>query len=133
MESAQANTYMQIGKGLLISFVATLIGILIFALLLTLTNLSENTTPVVIIAISFVSILIGTTISTRKIHKNGMINGGIVGGIYVLLLYIISSLVNTGFTLNIYTIIMMIAGIIAGLIGGILGINSWNKWKTSNI
>lgn len=124
MESAQANTYMQIGKGLLISFVATLIGILIFALILTLTNLSENTTPVVIIAISFVSILIGTTISTRKIHKNGMINGGIVGGIYVLLLYIISSLVNTGFTLNIYTIIMMIAGIIAGLIGGILGINS---------
>lgn len=133
MESAQTNTYMQIGKGLLISFVTTLIGILIFALILTLTNLSENTIPVVIIAISFVSILIGTTISTRKIHKNGMINGGIVGGIYVLLLYIISSLVNTGFTLNIYTIIMMIAGIIAGLIGGILGINSWNKWKTSNI
>ena len=53
-----------------------------------------------------------------------MINGGAIGGIYVLLLYLISSIINTGFDLNVYTIVMIVLGIIAGLIGGIIGINS---------
>lgn len=124
MENVKENTYIKIFKGLLISFAITLIGILIFALILTYSNISESTIPIVIIAISFISILIGSTISTRKISKNGMINGGIIGGIYVAILYLISSIVSTGFSINIYTIFMIILGIIAGLVGGILGINS---------
>ena len=124
MENVKENTYIKIFKGLIMSFTITLIGILIFALILTYSNISESTIPIVIIAISFVSILIGSTISTRKISKNGMINGGIIGGIYIAILYLISSIVNTGFSVNIYTIFMIILGIIAGLVGGILGINS---------
>ena len=124
MENVKENTYIKIFKGLIMSFTITLIGILIFALILTYSNISESTIPIVIIAISFVSILIGSTISTRKISKNGMINGGIIGGIYVAILYLISSIVSTGFSINIYTIFMIILGIIAGLVGGILGINS---------
>ncbi len=124
MENVQEDRYIKMLKGLAVSFIITLVGIFIFALLLTYTNIPESTIPIVIIAISFISILIGATISTRKISKNGMINGGIIGGIYVILLYLISSIINTGFTFNIYTIIMIIAGIVAGLIGGIFGINS---------
>ena len=117
MENIQENTYIKILKGLLISIAVSLIGIFIFSILLTYTNISENTIPIVIIAISFISILIGATISTRKIHKNGMMNGGIIGGLYVSLLYLISSIINTGFAFNKYTIIMIIIGIIGGLIG----------------
>lgn len=124
MENVKENTYIKIFKGLIMSFTITLIGILIFALILTYSNIAENTIPIVIIGISFISILIGSTISTRKISKNGMINGGIIGGIYIAILYLISSIVNTGFSVNIYTIFMIILGIIAGLVGGILGINS---------
>ena len=124
MEEVKENVYLKLLKGLGISMIVTLIGIFLFAVLLTYTNISEATIPIVIIAISFISILIGATISTRKITKNGMMNGGIIGGTYVILLYLLSSLLGAGFSFNIYTIIMMIAGIIAGLLGGILGINS---------
>jgi len=124
MEGVGNNMYAKILKGLAISFATTLIGILIYSVLLTYSNISENTIPIVIIAITFLSILIGATISTRKVSKNGMINGGIIGGIYVLMLYLVSSIINTGFNVNMYTIIMIALGIIAGLIGGILGINS---------
>lgn len=124
MENIQENRYIKMVKGLGIAFMITLIGIFIFAVLLTYTNIPETTISIVIIVISFISILIGSTISTRKISKNGMINGGAIGGIYVILLYLISSILNTGFIFNVYTIVMIIAGIVAGLIGGILGINS---------
>ena len=88
------------------------------------TNISDSIIPIVIVFLTFVSILIGSIISMRKVSKNGLINGAIIGGTYVLLLYLISSILNTGFTFNIYTVIMIIAGIISGIIGGIIGINS---------
>ncbi len=120
----QENVYIKIFKGLVIAFGITLILMFLYSLLLTYSNISENTIPIIIIGITFVSILIGSTISTRKLSKNGMLNGGIVGGTYILLLYLISSIISGNFSLNIYSIFMIILGIVAGLVGGILGINS---------
>ena len=123
IETSSNNMAIRIFKGLLFSFVITLVSIFIFSIILTYSNISESIIPIVIIVITFISIFIGTMIGVRKINKNGMINGAIIGGSYVLLLYFISSLLNTGFTLNIYTIIMIVVGIISGIIGGIIGVN----------
>ena len=118
------NIPIKIIKGLTISFIVTLATIFIFSVLLTYTNLSENIIPIVIIVLTFVSILIGTILSMKKTLKNGMINGAIIGGLYVIMLYTISSFLNTGFALNTYTIIMIISGIISGVIGGIIAVNT---------
>ena len=118
------NTIVKLGKGLLISILVTLLAIFIFSILLAYTNISERVIPIVIIIMTFISILIGSIISMRKVSNNGMINGAIIGGTYVMLHYLISSILNTGFGLNVYTIIMVIAGIISGIIGGIIGVNS---------
>ena len=118
------SSAIRILKGLMISFILTLISILIFSIILTYSNISEKIIPIVIIILTFISILIGTIIGVRKISKNGMLNGAIIGGTYVILLYFISSLLNTGFAFNTYTILMIMAGIISGIIGGIIGINT---------
>ena len=117
------NIIVKLGKGILISLLVTLLAIFIFSILLAYTNISERVIPIVIIIMTFISILIGSIISMRKVSNNGMINGAIIGGTYVMLLYLISSILNTGFSINVYTIIMIIAGIISGLIGGIIGVN----------
>ena len=119
-----SNGILKITKGLMISFIISLISIFIFSVILTYSNISENIIPIVKIILTCISILVGSIISTRNINKNCMLNGGIIGGIYVILLYMISSIINTGFNINVYTIFMMILGIVAGLIGGIVGINS---------
>jgi len=118
------STPIKIVKGLSISFLVTLVTIFIFSIILTYTNISEAIIPTVIIVLTFVSILIGTIISMKKASKNGLINGAIIGGTYVILLYIISSFLNTGFALNGYTIGMIISGIISGIIGGIIAVNT---------
>lgn len=123
-ETSSDNNLIKIFKGLICSFIITLISIFIFSAILTYTNISEKIIPIVIIILTFISILIGSMLSTKSISKNGMMNGAIIGGAYVILLYLISSLLNTGFALNIYTIVMIIAGIISGIIGGILGVNT---------
>lgn len=98
------STPIKIVKGLIISFIVTLVTIFIFSIILTYTNISEVIIPAAIIVLTFVSILIGTIISMKRTSKNGLINGAIIGGAYVILLYVISSSLNTGFALNGYTI-----------------------------
>lgn len=118
------NGILRITKGLIISFFISLISIFILALILTYSSISEKIIPITIMILTFISVLIGSVISTRKVSKNGMLNGGMIGGCYVIFLYLISSILNTGFQLNLYSILMIIVGMVAGLIGGIIGINS---------
>lgn len=110
-------------KGSFIAIIVSIILLLIYASLLTYTNISEETMTPVVIIISGISILIGSTISSMKIKKQGMVNGALVGLIYILFIYILSSMLLTGFTINIKTMIMMIVGTVAGMIGGIVGVN----------
>lgn len=117
------NNLNYIMKGIIASIIFSLLSLIVFAALLTYTNLSEGSIYPVVIILSTLSILIGSSISTIKIKKNGLLNGSIIGATYIFLLYIISSIVNTGFGVNTYTIIMMIAGVLAGIIGGIVGVN----------
>ena len=56
-------------KGTAISFLATIIALTVFAVLLTYTELSENTVKPVIITITGISILFGSSIGTKKIRK----------------------------------------------------------------
>ena len=117
------RNYMTILKGVLISFILTLVLVFIFALILTYSNLQESAIFPAILLITAISILIGSSISTIKLKKNGILNGGIIGLIYILLLYLISSIVGTGFALNLNSILIMLAGIAGGMLGGIVGVN----------
>ena len=109
--------------GSIVSFVITIIGLIIFSCLLTYTSIQESTIPAVTIIISGVSILIGSTISMSNVRKNGIINGAAVGLIYILLIYLLSSIIESDFSLNIHSIFMIIASILAGGLGGIIGVN----------
>jgi len=111
-------------KGILISFLFTLCMLIIFSVLLVYTNLSEQTIRPVIITITGISILIGSSLGTRKLHKNGLLSGGIIGSSYILLLYLISSTLNSNFSINWVSIIMIIVGLIGGIFGGVIGVNT---------
>ena len=96
----------------------------IFAIVLTYTSVSENTIVPVIIVVTGISILVGTILESRKIVKNGIWLGGIIGLVYVLILYIISSLLNADFSINTQSFILILVAIFSGMIGGIIGVNN---------
>lgn len=117
------NNLVRILKGSGASIVITLVLLLIYSALLTYTSLNENTMSIFIIGITAISILAGSLISSLNIRKNGLTNGALVGLIYILVIYLLSSIIGQNFSLNMYSIIMMIASVIAGAIGGIIGVN----------
>lgn len=111
-------------KGTAISFLATIIALTIFAVLLTYTELSENTIKPVIITVTGISILLGSSLGTRKLHKNGLVTGSVIGVLYILIIYFISSIMNSNFTLSWVSAIMIGVGVIGGVLGGIIGVNT---------
>lgn len=110
-------------RGSVISIILTLIALIIFSVILANTQISENTMKPVITVISAISILIGSIVSVSKIKKMGIVNGAIVGGIYIIIIYVLSSIISSNFSINLSSLILMVASIIAGILGGIIGVN----------
>lgn len=123
MEVVSQNNFVRILKGSVVSIIITLVILFVFALLLAYTNMSENMITPIVIIVSAISILIGSIISSRRIRKQGLINGGFVGLIYIITIYLLSSIIQKDFGMNIYSIIMVIACVMAGCLGGIIGVN----------
>ena len=121
--SENGNNIKKVIKGSAFSIIITLIGLLIYSIILSYTSVSESTIPTIVIIITEISILIGSTISTSNIKKNGIINGMFVGLIYIAIIYLLSSIVTGNFLLNITSIIMIITSVLTGALGGIIGVN----------
>lgn len=122
-ESELKKNTVRILKGSAFAIIFSLILLLAFALLLTYTELSEETIVPVVITVVGISILVGSMVSTRKIKKNGLINGGLVGLIYVIILYLASSLCLVGFSISMQSFILLAVAMLTGMIGGVIGVN----------
>lgn len=121
-EGTKSNL-IRILKGSGIAILSTLILLIIYSAILTYTNINESTMKITIIAITAISILIGSFISSSNIKRNGLTNGALVGLIYIVTIYLLSSIVSQNFMLSVTSVVMIIASILAGAIGGIIAVN----------
>lgn len=123
MQISPNNSIVNIFKGVVISLISTVLLLIIFSVILTYTNIQENVINPVIMIITAISILIGSSIGNTKIKKNGLINGGAIGALYIIIIYLVSSLLNWRFSLEIQSIIMIAVSVMFGILGGIIGVN----------
>ena len=114
---------MVIGKSVLIAYAITFISTVIYSMLLAYTNVSESTIPTCMFVISVASVFMASSFAVIKIKENGLKNGGLVGFIYIFILYILSSITSVGFVVSSYAISTIIFNILLGMVGGIIGVN----------
>lgn len=110
-------------KGVLLGYGITLILLIIYSAVLAYTNVSESSIPLVLFVIGLASVFISSSLTVTKLKKNGLKNGGLIGLCYVMILYILSSIYQTGFSLTKYSILTIILYIALGMFGGIVGVN----------
>jgi len=94
-----------------------------FCVFLKFTDFPLKYMSTAVIITTLLSIVIAGWISTKNVKSKGWLNGAIVGFIYMLILYLVSSIVYREFAINSYVLILLGIGILSGSIGGILGIN----------
>lgn len=114
-------------QALLTAFAITIPVLFILAAILTFTDFPEKYKTFAVLIATLSSLLVAGFKSGVHNEKNGMAKGALTGLAYMLILYLVSSIIYNDFMLNQRSIIMIITGIIAGALGGIIGINRKGK------
>ena len=111
-------------KGIIFSYIITIPIFIIFAFILTYTDFPEKFITPAVVIVTITSILMAGSIASKSLKSRGWLNGGIVGLIYMLVLYLLSSILFNNFSLDRQVISMIFIGFLSGSIGGIIGINA---------
>ena len=127
--SGFGNQLINISKTLSISYIITFILLAVFAFIITYTDFPASAVSVTTIIIILASILTASIYNGKKAQEKGWLTGLISGSMYMIILYIIGSIVFRDFTINSNAILLIICGIFAGVLGGIIGINNKKKYR----
>ncbi|MGD8188859.1 TIGR04086 family membrane protein [Brevibacillus ginsengisoli] len=116
------TTSSSIITGLLFTFGLVLIGALVTALLLSFTNLRENSLSYFTIVINCIGLLVGGWVTGRRCGSKGWYYGGLTGLSYFLLVLLIGFL---GFDtpLKMATLFYLVAAFVISAMGGVVGVN----------
>lgn len=122
-KNKEVNYPITLLKGVALSFSITLILIVLLAIILTYTSLSEGVTPVVNSIIMILSIALGSIYMSLKVSEKGWLNGAIVGLLYVIILIILGSAFNNDYKFDSFVLLRIIISVVTGAVGGMIGVN----------
>ena len=110
-------------KGIVLSYIITIPLFIIFSFILTYSDFPEKYVSPVVVVVTIISILFAGAYATKRMKSKGWLNGGVVGFIYIFVLYLFSSIISGNFDIEKKVLSMLLIGVLAGSIGGIIGIN----------
>ncbi len=110
-------------KGVGAAFLITLVVFVVYALLLTYTDVSEGYISVVAIVSTAVSCCVGGFLAAKKGGKSGLIYGVLVGVVYGILLIAVNILAGAEGGSILSKVTMMVCAMASGGVGGIVGVN----------
>lgn len=113
-------------KSTIIAVVASLVLILLFALIVNLTDVPDSVVSPVNQAIKVVSVLVGCLVGIRE-QRMGAFKGAIAGLLYTFLSTLLFGLISNNLRFNAMSLIDVALGIVIGAISGILSVNVRKK------
>lgn len=115
-------------KGVLIAALITLVIFSLAALILSYTPLPESAIPYITFGTQIIGSLISGFIPAKRAGTKGLLTGGLSALIYMLIIWLVSSLASDGFYMGSHILTMFLVSLASGALGGIMGVN----FKSSN-
>ena len=110
-------------RGMAVAFAVTCIIFIGFGILLTYTDVSEESLPLVSLLCTAASAAIAGYDWAACMGRKGILWGIAAGLVYTLILYLIISLASDRFMLELSSVMTLIVAMAAGAVGGVLGVN----------
>ena len=115
--------FQYIGEGVIRALIFTIIAIVIFSAIGNYNDIPQVISSAFYIVITMLSIIYGAIYATRKINKNGWVNGLLVSAVYLVFVIIISKLAGNESVIGASMILRIVIGLAVGMLEGMLGIN----------
>ena len=123
LEKNKNDKLFMVFKSVILALIISLICIIIYAIVLSITPVSDNTMSLITQVISMISILAAGIYCGKNIGVKGWLYGLSVGIIYIIILIPISMLLGETLTFDKYLLARLLMAAAVGLIGGIIGVN----------
>lgn len=120
-ENTKGKNVIKMFVGVGVALIISLVLILAFALLIKWFDWSDAIIMPANIIIKIISISIGVLIVTKD-GKSGAVKGAILGAVYILLCFLVFSLLNGAMIINISLLYDALLGMIGGAILGIISV-----------
>lgn len=120
-ENIKGKNVIKMFVGVGVALIISLVLILAFALLIKWFDWSDAVIMPANIIIKIISISIGVLIVTKD-GKSGAVKGAILGAVYILLCFLVFSLLNGAMIINISLLYDALLGMIGGAILGIISV-----------
>lgn len=111
------------GIGALAGFLAAAIFVAVYAILMNWFHFSENSIPVVNVVAKAVCMLVAALAAIWRRPQRGWLKGAMAGALYVILAFILFSILDQNWTIGWPFLADLVMGIIVGAIGGIFFVN----------
>ena len=117
------NTYLPAAEGVLRGFIITVVLLLIFAVIMTFTEISERASSIFYLITTILSIMYGSIYAVRKIRKRGWLIGIVVTILYLLVLYTVSVVSGNSAVIGSDRVTRLLLALMVGALSGMIGIN----------
>ena len=111
-------------KATVFSYVLTAIVFVVYGILLTYTETTEENIQIVVMMTTVISVLIGGIIASKGVNSKGLLFGMLVGIVYSIIMIMLGLSVLPVLKITYKMIMIIILSLSAGGIGGIIGINT---------
>ena len=122
-KTANGNIALCLVRGMAVAFAITCIIFIGFGILLTYTELTEESLPLVSLVCTALSAAAAGYDWAACMKQKGILWGLAAGAVYTVLLYLVTSLASDSFALQLSGVMTLIVALAGGAVGGILGVN----------
>lgn len=123
MEKQSGQSWICMVKGMAIAYAITCIFFIAYGLILTYTNISEESLPMVALVCTAISSAVAGYDWAKCRKKKGLLMGLMAGLIYTVILFLVTGLASDTFTMGMSKLMSLIVALAGGGIGGIMGVN----------
>jgi putative membrane protein (TIGR04086 family) len=113
----------KVGNGVFRASIITILLLIIFAIIMSTTEVGNQVISVYILVVTSISIVYGAIYAAKKNNRKGWLVGILVAALYMLVLYLISGIFFGDFSLNYKDFFRLILALLVGALSGMLGIN----------
>lgn len=126
MAEGEKLRYSGILKGVLASFLATLVCMLILTAVCYFGNISDALLGVLVFLASVACVLLGGVLVSKSAGKSGLLHGLLLGAGYFLVILLLSWLFRKGIQMDMHLLTLLFGSLCGGMLGGVLGVNAKN-------
>ena len=131
MEKGVVRYILDIVKTVVIAVLISMVLVLVFALIVKATDLSDDAIGYVNVGIKIVSVLLGTILGFKSGGSGGWLKGLISGLLYVLTSFLVFASISGNFSLGDLSWVDVLTGAVVGLICGVIAVNVKKKPKNA--